>query len=62
MAEVLEYSNIISAEGQDSLNKCHGYDAKTASDNEAQVLELWGMWSTSSLPLVVVCVRALSVG
>ena len=30
-------------------NECLGYDTKQ-SDGEAPVLELWGMWSTSSLP------------
>ena len=34
------------------LNKCLGYDLKQ-SDGEAPVLlELWGMWGTSSLPLL----------
>ena len=45
---------------------CLGYDSKP-SDGEAWVLEIWGMWSTPSLPLplwpgVVVPVRVSSMG
>ena len=32
-----------------ALNECPKYDIKN-SDGEAPALELWGMWSTSSLP------------
>ena len=32
-------------------NECPGYNTKQP-DGEAPVLELWGMWSTSSLPLL----------
>ena len=32
-------------------NKCPGYNIKPA-DGEAPALELWGIWSTRSLPLV----------
>ena len=32
-------------------NECPGYDTKS-SDDEASVLELWGMGSTSSLTLL----------
>ena len=32
-------------------NECHGYGIKL-SDGEAQVLELWGMWSIPSLQLL----------
>ena len=48
-AGAAEYTNCISAEGQDSPNEYPGYDIKQ-SDNEATVmLKLWGMWSTPSL-------------
>ena len=49
------------------LNKCPRYDTKQ-SDGEASILELWGMWSTPSLPLLqgspgtVAHDRDLSVG
>ena len=33
------------------LNKCPGYDIKW-SDGEAPALKIWGMWSTTSLPLL----------
>ena len=37
--------------GKTFPNKCPGYDKQ--SDGEAPVmLELWGMWSTPSLPLL----------
>ena len=32
-------------------NKCPGYDIKS-SDDEAPALEIWGMGSTYSLPLL----------
>ena len=49
----VEYADCISAEGYDSLpsKECSGYDTKL-SDGEAAVLELWGMWSTTSLLLL----------
>ena len=51
-------------------NKCPGYDAKQSDGEVPAVLELWGMWSTPSLPLlpgplwpgVVAPDRALSMG
>ena len=46
----VEYSDRISVEGKDPpLNVDLAYDNKP-SDDEALVLDLWGMWSTSSLP------------
>ena len=48
-------------------NDCRGYDTKPSHD-EAFVLELWGIWSTSSLPLLLVPlwpeipVKVLSIG
>ena len=80
LAGAVEYTNCISAEGYDSLNKrprwaswlrllntltaslqrgknpfnkCPGYDVKP-SDGEAPALEVWGVWSSSSLPLLPV--------
>ncbi len=48
----VEYTDCISAEEQNSLNECPRYDTKQ-SDGEATVmLELWGMRSTSLLPLL----------
>ena len=49
--EAVEYTNCISAEGEDSPNKCPGCDTKP-SDGEAPVLELWGMWSAPSMLLL----------
>ena len=34
------------------LTKCTGYDIKL-SDGKASALEIWGMWSTPSLPLLL---------
>ena len=52
LAGAVEYTDCISAEGWDSLNKCPGYDI-TYSDGEAPVmLELWGMQRTPLLPLL----------
>ena len=49
-AGAVEYIDCISAEGQDSLNECPEDDIKQ-SDSEAPVmLELWGKWSTPTLP------------
>ena len=51
---VVEYTDCIFAEGEDpsAPNKCPGYDTKQ-SDGEALItMELWGMQSTSSLPLL----------
>ena len=36
---------------QNPINECPGYDTKP-SHGDAPVLELWGMWSTTSLPLL----------
>ena len=54
LAGVVEYTNYISTEGLDTTNLCPGYDVKP-SDGDAclfAMLELWGMWSISSLPLL----------
>ena len=51
-AGTAEYTDCISAEGYDSTNECIGYDTKQ-SDGEASVMvELWGMRSNPSLPLL----------
>ena len=50
-------------------NECPGYDTKLF-EGEALILELWGMWSTPSLPSlpgplwlrVVVSIKVLSLG
>ena len=63
-----EYAEHISTKGLDPVNYCPGYDTKP-SDDEAPVLKLWRMLSTSSLPLfpcqpwhgVVVLVRVQSM-
>ena len=48
-----EYTVCISAEGQDLFSyKCLWYDIKP-SDGEAPTLELWGIWSTPSLSLLL---------
>ena len=51
LAGAVKYTNCISAEGQDSTNKCSGYDIKPF-DGKAPVMELWGIWSTPSLLLL----------
>ena len=51
-------------------NECPGYDTKQSDGEVPVMLELWGMWSTPSLPLlpgplwprVVAPDRALSMG
>ena len=51
-AVAIEYTDFISAEGYDSPNEFPIYDTKQ-SDSEAPALELWGMCSTPSLPLLL---------
>ena len=51
-ARVVEYTNCISTEGEDSP-ECPRYDTKQ-SDSEATVMqELWGMQSTPLLPFTL---------
>ena len=33
-------------------SKCPGYDTKQSDDEDPVILELWGMWSIPSLPLL----------
>ena len=46
-AVAVEYTDCISAEGYDSLDECPGNDMKHSDG-----VEIWGMWSTPSLPLL----------
>ena len=49
----VEYTDRISAEGQDpTSNGCPGYDTKQSHGEVPVMLELWGMRSTPSLPLL----------
>ena len=52
-AGAVEFIDCISLQRSKILppNKCPGYDIKQ-SDGEAPALEIWGMWSTLSLPLL----------
>ena len=69
MVLAVEYTDCIPVEKYDSFSDCPVYDAKP-SDGGTAFLELCGMWSTSSLPLlpsphwlrVVVSVRISSIG
>ena len=51
-AGVAEYTDCTSAEESDSLNECPAYDTKQFDGEALVMLVLWGMWSTSSLPLL----------
>ena len=51
LAGALEYTDCISAEGQDSSNECPGYDTKQFDGEAPVMLELWVMQGTPSLPL-----------
>ena len=50
LAKAAEYTNCFSAEGQNSPNKCPGYDTKQSHGEAPVMLELWGMRSTPLLP------------
>ena len=67
----VEYTDCTSANGWDHPpNECPGYDTKQSDGEVPAVLELWGMQSNPSLPLlpgplwsgVVAPDRALSMG
>ena len=47
LAGIVEYTDCTSA---DPANKCLGYDIKQSDGEVPVMLELWGMWSTPSLP------------
>ena len=51
-AWAVEYTNCISAEELDSLSECSGYDTKQSGGEALVMLELLGMLSTPSLPLL----------
>ena len=51
MAGAVEYTDCISAEGTPT-NSCPGYDTKQSDGEVPVMLELWGMQSTLSLPLL----------
>ena len=72
-AGAVEYTDCFTAEGQDpppAPNESPGYDTKQFDGEVPVMLELWGMWSTPSLPLLpgpvwagmVIPDRALSMG
>ena len=44
-----EYSDRVSSEGQDSPYKCPRYITKQSGDGDSVMLELYGMWTISSL-------------
>ena len=46
----VEYTDCVSAEGQNSFNECPAYDTKLSDGESPVMLELWGMLSTSLLP------------
>ena len=39
-------------EEQDYFNECPGYNTKQSDGEAPVILELWGIWSTLSLPLL----------
>ena len=49
----VEYTDCFSAEEVNPHpNECPGYDNKQSDGEYAVMLELWGIWSTPSLPLL----------
>ena len=52
LAGAVEYTDCRGVRPLTLCNECPGYDAKQ-SDSEAPVLEFWGIWSSSSLPLLL---------
>ena len=64
LAGTSEYTDCISAEGQDFRNECPGYETKQSNGGVPVMPELWGMPSLPG-PLcsrVVTPVRVLSMG
>ena len=53
-ANAIEYTDCTSEEGQDPLptNECPAYDTKQPDGEVLVMLELWGMRSTPSLPVL----------
>ena len=53
LARAVEYTDCTSAEGYEPhLNECSGYDTKQSDGEVPVMLELWGMRSIPSLPLL----------
>ena len=52
LAGAAEYTEKISAEGKNFPNKFPEYDTKKSDGKVPVLLELWGMWSTPSGPLL----------
>ena len=52
LTRAVEYTDCIFAVGYEPLlpNEHPVYDTKQSDDKVPVILELWGMWSTSSLP------------
>ena len=51
MAGATEYADCISSEGvRPPTNECPNNDTKQSDGKAPVMLELWGMWSTPSLP------------
>ena len=48
----VEYTDYISAEGEDYPNECPGYQTKQSDDEFPLMLKLWEMQSTPSSPLL----------
>ena len=51
-AEAVEYADCISAVGKNSLKEYPRYDTKQSDGEDPVKQELWGMRSTTSLPLL----------
>ena len=52
VAEAVKYTNCISAEGQDLPNQCSVFNIINFDCEVPEMMELWGMQSTSSLQLL----------
>ena len=50
LARAAEYTDCISAEGQDSPNQCPESDTKQSDGKAPVLLELWIMWNTPLTP------------
>ena len=51
-AGAVEYTDCFSTEGLKKLDECPVYDTKQSDGEVPLMLELWGMRSTPSLPLL----------
>ena len=50
LAGAVEYTDCFSIEGLDHPNEYPAYDTKQSDSEVPVMMELWGMWSTPSLP------------